>query len=108
MGRSATTWVVFFSIRFGLMACRTLPSLAPVDLKEPGWKVREGQAVWRMKRRAPEIAGEILLAVHRDGRSFVQFTKTPFPLMIAQSSPDRWQVQMPTENKSYSGRGNPP
>jgi len=90
------------------VGCQTAPPLPPVNLKEPGWTVREGQAMWRAKRDAPEIAGEILLATHPDGRAFLQFTKTPFPFVIARAEPDSWQIEMPTRNKRYSGRGKPP
>ena|ERR1043166_3555344 len=92
---------------FAGAGCRTMPRLAPANLKEPGWTVREGQAVWQVKR-GKEIAGEILLATSDDGRVFVQFSKTPFPLIMAQSTPSNWQVEIPTQNKRYSGRGHPP
>src|SRR3954468_18100353 len=72
-------------------ACRTAP-LAPVDLKEPGWIVREGQAIWRRNKEAPEIAGELLVAT-RDGMRFIQFTKTPFPMIVARSTTNRWQIE---------------
>jgi len=88
--------------------CRTMKPLPPADLKEPGWTVREGQAVWKRKADAPEIAGEILVATRTDGRAFVQFSKNPFPMVIAQSTSKGWQVETPTENKFYSGHGQPP
>lgn len=70
--------------------------------------MRDGQAVWRTKKGAPDIAGELLLATRADGRSFVQFSKNPFPLIIAQSTGAGWEVQVPTQNKRYSGKGKPP
>jgi hypothetical protein len=70
--------------------------------------VKQGQAVWRMNRDAPEIAGEVLLASHSGGRTMVQFTKTPFPLVIAQFTPDSWHIESPARDLHYSGRGNPP
>ena len=88
--------------------CRTAPPLPPADLQQPGWVVREGQAVWRTKREAPEIAGEVLVATHSDGRALVQFTKNPFPLVIAQITTTGWQIELPSQNKRYSGRGKPP
>jgi hypothetical protein len=91
-----------------LTACRTIAPPAPINLAEPGWAVREGQAVWRPNHHAAEIAGELLVAVHRDGRGFVQFTKTPFPFAVAQNTRDAWRIEFPMENKSFSGRGNPP
>jgi hypothetical protein len=88
--------------------CRSLPPLPPANFAEPGWTVREGQAVWRAKRNAPEIAGEILVATQNNGRTFVQFTKTPFPFVIARTETNSWQIEMPVQNNRYSGRGHPP
>lgn len=88
--------------------CRTAAPLQPVNLQEPGWTIRQGQALWTREQGAQEIAGEILVASRPDGSAFVQFTKNPFPLVTAQNTPTRWQVETPTEGKRYSGRGNPP
>lgn len=91
-----------------LTGCRTIAPLPPANLAEPGWTVRQGQAVWRAKHDAPEIAGEILVATRGDGRAFVQFTKTPLPFAVAQRTRESWQVEFPIQNRRYSGRGNPP
>ncbi len=97
------------SLLLALIAgCRTVPPLPPENLSEPGWTVRQGQAVWIRARNEPEIAGEILVAIRGDGRAFVQFSKNPFPLVIARSTSESWEVQTPTQNKRYSGHGNPP
>ena len=88
--------------------CHTLPRFAPVNLKDPGWTVREGQALWRRDRSSPEIAGDFIVATRADGQSFVQFTKTPFPFVIGQTLPGKWQIEMPVQNKRYSGRGKAP
>src|SRR5258706_6902914 len=88
--------------------CATIPPLPPANLKDQVWKVREGQAVWKAKRDAPEIAGEILVATRPDGRAFVQFTKTPFPFVIAQATTNSWQIESPTQNRRYSGPGRAP
>ena len=90
------------------MGCRSLPPLPPANLSEPGWTVKEGQAVWRSKRNAPEIAGEIMVATRKDGRAFVQFTKTPFPFVIARTQTNCWQLEVPTRNKRYAAPGHPP
>jgi len=95
------------AIIFGLSACRTTP-LPSVNLQEPGWVVREGQAIWKRNKTAPEIAGELLLATRADGRTFIQFTKTPFPMIIAQRTTNRWQIEIPIQNKRFSGPGSPP
>jgi hypothetical protein len=91
-----------------LTACQTAGPLPPVDLKQPGWTVRQGQAVWTRQRGAPEIAGEIVVATTPDGRAFVQFSKNGLPLLIAQSTSHAWWVEVPTENQHYSGHGQPP
>ena len=88
--------------------CATVPALPPANLKDSAWTVHEGQAVWKAKRDAPEMAGEILVATQPDGRAFVQFTKTPFPFVIAQTTTNSWQIESPVQNKRYSGPGRPP
>jgi hypothetical protein len=87
--------------------CATV-TLPPANLKQPGWTVRQGQAVWHRKRGGEGIAGEILVATRPDGRAFVQFSKGPFPLIVAQSTPKVWTAEFPPENKHYSGHGRPP
>jgi hypothetical protein len=92
-----------------LAGCATTSThLPPVNLKEPGWTIREGQAVWLRQRGGEGVAGEILVATRADGRAFVQFSKTPFPLIIAQETRERWAVEIPPQNKKYAGRGAPP
>jgi hypothetical protein len=92
-----------------LPACRTpVPHLPPVNVAEPGWSLRQGQAVWRSDRHAPEIAGEVLVATHPDGRSIVQFIKVPLPLLAARIAANGWQIDFIPENRTLSGQGQPP
>jgi hypothetical protein len=98
-------WVLILPALFG---CRSVPQLAPANLKEPGWTVRTGQAVWRLPQGQREIAGEVLVATRDHGQSFVQFSKSPFTLVVAQATPQGWQVEFPPQNKHYAGRGAPP
>lgn len=99
---------LFLAAGLLVTGCRTRPGLAPANLADAGWTVRQGQAVWRSGAHAPEIAGEILVATRTNGESFVQFTKTPFPLVTAQRSLNLWQIEVPTENRQYRGSGDPP
>jgi hypothetical protein len=111
---------VLCSRRIGLLLCAGLalllasgcsllrPKLPPVNLKEPGWTVHEGQAVWHRPSSKIDLAGEVLVATRADGSAFVQFTKSPFPLIEAQAVPGKWTFKIPPENKSYGGRGKPP
>lgn len=95
-------------LAIALSGCATAKPLPKANLSEPGWTVRQGQAVWRPKRDAPELAGELLVATRPDGSTFVQFTKTPIPFAIAQTSPHGWQIDFPPENKHYARHGSPP
>ena len=104
IGIAATTLVLAPIVS----GCRLLPPLPSVDLKEPGWSVKQGQGVWRFDKNKPEIAGEILLATKGDSQTYVQFTKGPFPMMTGQITPRGWQIQRGDTNKRYSAPGKPP
>lgn len=92
----------------GAPGCRTVPPLPQFDLSETGWKVRNGQALWHVPQGKTEVAGEVIVATGTGGRSFVQFSKAPFSIVIARASSHQWEVQFPPRNKHYSGRGAPP
>ncbi len=92
-----------------LLGCRAFgPRLPRANLQEPGWTVREGQAVWHLPQSTVELAGEVLVGTRADGRAFVQFTKTPYPLVSGQTTSNRWEVNFPPEERHYSGWGKPP
>src|SRR5512140_2690773 len=96
-------------VLLGWMAgCRTPAALPPANLSDPGWTLRQGQAVWHQPGGGEGIAGEILVASRTNGLAFVQFSKGPFPLIVAQCSPEAWAINLPAENEEHSGRGQPP
>jgi hypothetical protein len=92
----------------GLSACRTVPPLQKVNLAEPGWTIHEGQAIWRYRPDSPEITGDLLAATRSDGSVFVEFSKTPFPLVVALQTTNAWQIKFPPQNTPYFGIGGPP
>ena len=98
----------WFVSLFGCGACRTSPPLAPANLSAPGWKIREGQAVWRAKTEGPEIAGELLVATHQTGETYLQFSKTPLPLVVARTTTNRWHIEFVADHREFSGHGQPP
>ena len=106
--KRSTHFAILLMLAMSLAGCRTAAPLPKVNLAEPGWKIREGQAVWRPDKSSPEIAGEILLATRTSDQTLVQFTKTPFPFVVAQTADHRWQIEFLPRNKRYSGRGEPP
>jgi hypothetical protein len=88
--------------------CRTGPPLPPADLSAPGWRVQQGQAVWKPSSNRPELAGDLLLATNVNGNFFVQLSKMPFPLATAQISGEQWQIEFGADKYSWRGRGTPP
>jgi hypothetical protein len=88
--------------------CRTANPLPSADFSAPGWRVQQGQAVWKPSQNRPELAGDLLLATNLNGNFFVQFSKIPFPLATAQVSGDQWQVEFGADKFSWHGRGTPP
>lgn len=89
--------------------CLTLTKpLPPVNLDQPGWTVRQGQAVWTLPRSGHDIAGEVMVATGPQEKSFVQFSKSPFTLVLGQTTANKWQIEFPSQNKRYSGPGSPP
>jgi hypothetical protein len=61
-----------------------------------------------LPRGKNDIAGEVLVANHTDGSTFVQFSKSPFMLVIGQTTPKRWQVEFPSQDQRYAADGLPP
>ena len=90
------------------MGCRTANPLPPADFSTPGWRVQQGQAVWKSSSNRPEIAGDLLLATNVNGNFFLQFSKMPFPLATAQVSGDQWQIEFGADKYSWHGHGAPP
>jgi hypothetical protein len=90
------------------ISCRSLSPLPPADFSAPGWRVQHGQAVWKPTKERPELAGELLLATHRNGDFFVQFSKTPFTLATAQVMTGQWQLEFGSGDYFRRGRGEPP
>jgi hypothetical protein len=103
--------LLFILIGLSLMlcaGCHTARPLPPVDFSAPGWRVQQGQAVWKPSSSRPEIAGDLLLATNGNGNFFLQFSKTPFPLATAQVAGDQWKIEFGADKYSWHGQGAPP
>ena len=90
------------------VSCRSLTPLPPADLSASGWRVQQGQALWKPAKTRPELAGELLLATNSNGNFFVQFTKTPFTLATARRVEDQWQIDLGSGDYRRGGHGQPP
>ena len=89
------------------VGCSTLPPIAPVNVEGEGWTTRRGQAVWKFGRRAPEIVGELMVAVNEDGRIFAEFNKSLVTVATAQTDDQQWVLDLPMFDRTLSGRGTP-
>lgn len=87
--------------------CHTPPRLPPIDTAQPGWRIEQGQALWRPGRKQTELAGEILLATGPDGRALLQFSKTPFPVATARQEGNAWSIAFGAGARAYGGHGEP-
>jgi len=72
------------------------------------WRIRSGQAIWRSSAKAPELAGELLLATAPRGGCYLEFTKAPLTLVVAMREHGRWRMEFHDGEKAISGRGKPP
>lgn len=88
--------------------CRSLPEFPPVDLTHASWQTREAQVLWEPKTGAPPLVCELLVGLQPGGLTYVQLTKNPFPLMVARTTPQGWELTIPPQDKRYSGPGMPP
>jgi hypothetical protein len=93
---------------FSIVGCQTGPPLSPVNLNEPAWKIREGQAVWTTHRGEPGIAGDLTVAIRGQQEAFAQFNKGPFQIVVAQRTSSAWSAEFPGQHKHYTGPGLPP
>jgi hypothetical protein len=103
-------WAVscFLALLLAGFGCGTSSQKILFTVSGPGWTVKEGQALWRPGRQFPELAGEIVLAQHDNHCCSIQFTKTPLPILLAQTTGTNWMIQFPPRQMSFSGRGAPP
>jgi hypothetical protein len=73
-----------------------------------GWRVLQGQALWRPKSGLPEFGGDLVLARDDAGHCLIQFDKTPMAILSAQTTSNRWLIKFPQRQMSFSGHGSGP
>jgi hypothetical protein len=102
----AGRWASLFLLAatLGVAGCQTHHpySWPPYKLSDPGWKIWNGQAVWKPRKSIPELTGDVMLAVNTNGDSFLQFTKT-LPFAMVRADGHRWQVEFPAAHRIYKG-----
>ncbi|HEY3913784.1 MAG TPA: hypothetical protein VGN61_04785 [Verrucomicrobiae bacterium] len=71
------------------------------NLSDLGWKVWNGQAVWKPRKTIPELTGDVTVAVNTNGNAIVQFSKT-IPFATARLDGHRWEIDFPAGNRVYA------
>jgi hypothetical protein len=107
-GRGLPLVLLLLAVVLTGAGCMTSMSKSLFTASGPGWTVQEGQALWRPGSKYPELAGEIVMARHEDGRCGIQFAKTTLPVVLAQTTGTNWLIQFPPQQLSFGGRGAPP
>ena len=97
-------WSVSLAVLVLACGCQTTTQ-SLFTASGPGWRVQQGQALWRPERGLPEFGGDLVLVSDADGRSLIQFDKTPLSMVFAQTTPDRWLIRFPQRQMSFSGHG---
>jgi hypothetical protein len=88
--------------------CYTAPKAPLFTASGPGWRVQEGQALWRPNRDFPELGGELVVARDDDGRCMIQFAKTPLALVQTQTTREKWRIEFPPRRMRFGGKQPPP
>ena len=89
-----------------LCGCQTAQNL--FSASGSGWRVQQGQALWRPRHGLPEFGGDLVLARDDAGRCLIQFDKTPMAILSAQTTSNRWLIKFPQRQMSFSGNKPPP
>ena len=101
-------WLSLLAGGFLSAGCMTAANESLFTASGPGWRVQQGQALWRPGRHYPELGGEVVVASHPDGRCAVQFLKMTMPLVLAQTSSTHWLIQFPPRQMGFAGKNSPP
>jgi hypothetical protein len=96
-------WSVLLASLVRLCGCQTTQNL--FSASGSGWRVQQGQALWRPQRGLPEFGGDLVLASDEDGRCLIQFDKPPLSLVSAQTTPTQWLIRFPQRQMTLSGHG---
>jgi hypothetical protein len=100
-------WLALLAVAMFSSGCQT-STTSLFTAAGPGWRVQEGQALWRPRRGYPELAGDLVVVSDQNGRCLLQFSKTPLTLVSAQVTSTNWLIQFPPQEMFFAGRGKPP
>jgi len=106
----ASVWTRLASALVLLAACAGCGTagIEHISTTGPGWKVQEGQAVWRPDRNRPELSGDMVVAICSDNSYVFDFSKTPLPVVHGQTTATNWLIEFPAAKLGFGGRNQPP
>ena len=107
-GSSLTLGLACLALSLLCGGCRTASEKLLLNTTGPEWRVQQGQALWRAGKQYPELGGDLVLARNSDGSCVMQFTKTPFSLVVAQTTLTNWYIEFPPRRLSFAGHLPPP
>jgi len=97
-------WALWLVALVLFCGCRTTKQ-SLFTASGPGWRVQQGQALWRPERGLPEFGGDLVLVSNADGRALIQFDKTPLSMVFAQTTTNCWLIRFPQRHMGFSGHG---
>lgn len=100
-------WVALLIAVLLSSGCQTPSGSQLFTTSGPGWRVQEGQALWRPRRGFPELGGDIVMASNDSGCCLIQFAKTPLTLLVAQTTRTNWLIEFPGNRMRFGGRHKP-
>jgi hypothetical protein len=99
------SWIFLIALA-GCTASR--PTLAKIDLADPGWEYWNGQALWKPASERPALGGDLIAARHSNGDIMVNFSKSPLSIVTAQKIGSYWHIDFSAAGRYHSGKGKPP
>jgi hypothetical protein len=106
--RRPLLWLALAAVALFVAGCHTSSQGRVLSISGPGWHTQEGQALWRPSRGRAEIGGELIMATGADGSCVMHFSKTPMPILLAQTTRTNWLIDFPARRLCFTGRGTPP
>jgi hypothetical protein len=106
--RTACLFSLFLPVWLFSFGCATQEPQTLFTVSGPGWHVEQGQGLWTPQHGAPQFGGDIVLATDGNGRSLVQFDKTPLTIVTVQVAPGQWMIHFPQFGGFWKGHGRAP
>lgn len=99
--------IIFYVLAVLLAGCAPI-HMPKIDLSEPQWDVRNGQALWKQPSGGMQLTGDLLVAENPRGDMYISLTKSLIPIFMARTWERTWSIDFVARGQSHQGRGKPP